>query len=46
MGNFDWKHLVAVGVGALLGLAGSLSGIDFSKSCPSAPAAVAPAAVK
>lgn len=45
MGNFDYKHFIAVVVGIALGLLGTQFGIDFTKSCPTtAPAssAVAP----
>lgn len=39
MASFDWRHLVAAVVGVVLGIVGSYLGIDFSKSCPSAPSA-------
>lgn len=45
--QFDVKHLVALVVGALLAIGGTFFGVDFSKSCPSAPPiVVAPTPVK
>ena len=38
MGNLDYKHVIAAVVGIALGIFGSLFSIDFSKSCPAAPA--------
>lgn len=47
MQKFDVKHVIALVVGAVLAIAGTYFGVDFSKSCPLAPpaAAVAPAPV-
>lgn len=39
--QFDIKHLIALVVGALLAIAGTFFGVDFSKSCPQAPNPVA-----
>lgn len=36
----DLKQIIATVVGVILGIVGSLAGIDFSKSCPPAPVAV------
>lgn len=37
--NFDYKHLIAVGVGIVLSIVAAQFGIDFSKSCPASPVA-------
>lgn len=39
--GFDYKHLITMVLGLVLGVLGSQFGIDFSKSCPPAPAAAA-----
>jgi hypothetical protein len=38
MDKIDYKHLISILVGILLGAVGSYFGIDFSNSCPPAPA--------